>query len=492
MRNTLVMRSLARTTQPNLVRALGGRAWPEPRAIWPLAAALALLLASGMYWIGVPLIGTRSGWALPVDLGWSAWTRVVSYGLLSALGGAICLARALAALDGRRLGAWWQPRPLERPALAGLAALSLSIPLLFVFQFLIVDWRLVISVADQENDSLLLRLHLGYQLPDQHFPALPFAVGVATLGQRLTLLANVAGPGLLLPIAGGLLCLCGAYLAPRRAVVLSQPTEQNELATPRSGWRRALWLVAGLAALAILGRAPLGLAFAGWGQQALATGDDSAALNRLALAVAFDPDLDDSPGFHQARGEALTASGQKASRDAVLYQAAQYRAAGLDQAAWQEDTLLSAQFPGDALVRRDMVVTLEHLAEDASGGVLLPPDPEAQALDPASVLRAQTTDGPLPWLDRLLQIAPDSVYAHFVRGRIHVTDHSYELGVGDFHAVIAHDHDRDMLSATYTYLAFCYGGRGDYATERALLRRAVELDDGYYNTRAREAASGLH
>ncbi len=49
-----------------------------------------------------------------------------------------------------------------------------------------------------------------------------------------------------------------------------------------------------------------------------------------------------------------------------------------------------------------------------------------------------------------------------------------------------------MLSTAYTYLSFCETNLGNYAEGRALLIKAVNLDYGYYNAIAREAASGLH
>jgi len=102
----------------------------------------------------------------------------------------------------------------------------------------------------------------------------------------------------------------------------------------------------------------------------------------------------------------------------------------------------------------------------------------------------------LPWLDQLIPeggwSGAGGVYAHYMRGYILFLNHDYDLAASDFRSILRLANDADMDSASYTYQALCAGATGDDAQERELLRKAVGLDHGYYNTIARETASGLH
>jgi tetratricopeptide (TPR) repeat protein len=439
-------------------------------AIWSFLALVALLLAGSVSWIGVPLIQTTGSWAWPVDVGWGITNRIFSYGLLCLLAAGLCL--------GYTLVAAWQP--LRSYTLMLLGCLATAILLLFIWQFALVDLPQVSALAAQENQSLLIRGHLGYALAPQLLPMSPWHVLIATPGDRLILLVQLAQPGILLPLVAGLLCFGGAWT--RR---------QDARASKHRWYRRAGWIVLGLGVIVILGRAPTGLFIEHQGQQALAQGNYHAALDRFSQAVAITPTLATWPAFQQERGAALYLLGQTTNRDVGLYLAAYYRQLGALNQAWLEDETLARADPQDPLVRQDMVQTLEQLAQRDVGAAL--PITNMQAVQhPQIALQTRALDRALPWLDALIQVQPDNLYAYYLRGRIFFTAHAYELAAQDFQTILSLSRDSEMQSASYTYLALCRAGLGDYASERALLKKAIQLDSGYYNTTARETASGLH
>ncbi len=461
--------------------------------IWPILAIACLLMACYFAWVTVPLMPSLQGWVLPVDLGWGVRSRFLSYGLLSAFIACVLLGRSLIAFDW--VGYWfkcsarWRPHPLCSQSLMWMGWLSISPSLLFLFQFVLVDFRLVSALAAQENQSLLIRNHLGYHLANQHIALRSFQFGTATLGDRLVLLIDLADFGSILPLIGGLLCFYGAFVARRKRQIALRAHLYVRSRKPQA-WRAAFWLVVSVLGIILLGRAPLGLLFEHLGIQAVNAGDYQSALAYLARAEALNPAFAALPGFHQERGEALYQLHSRADLDAGLYLAAQYRAIGALNQAWLVDTALYQQYPHNASLQQDMELTLEMLAERFASARLTPVDEVQARRNPQ--LPLQLNNQAMIWLDKLLQLEPNHLYAHYLRGRILFATHNYELAARDFQLLLRLSSERNMQSTSYTYLAFCRGGVGDYAGERSLLQIAVELDDGYYNTTAREAASGLH
>jgi tetratricopeptide (TPR) repeat protein len=473
-----------------------GRALLAAGVIWPSLAIALLLLACVISWISVPPIHSYGGWELAIDLGWGVQSKLVSYGLLSLLIALICLGRTLAAFDWK--GYWfdhsapWRPRPLRPRSLLAMGWLATVPSLLFLFQFLLADLHLTTMLADQENLSLLIRQHLGYRLASQRLPMRPFQISSATLDDRLGLLIQLANLGVLLPLIGGVFCLYGAYQARRkREISLRARLYEGGVARTRSIWRRpAFWIAASILGLILLGRAPAGLVYEYFGRQALIAGQYQTALDLFSQAQALNPALDSMASFHQERGEALYRLHYQANLDVGLYLAASYRKAGALDQAWLQDQSLAQRYPHDALLQQDMAVTLEALIEHNTSVAQLPVNEEAAQQNPQ--LPIKITNKALGWLDKLLQLEPDNLYAHYLRGRIYFATHTYELATRDFEDTLTLSTDRDMQSAAYTYLAFCRAGVGDYVGERSFLEKAIELDNGYYNTTAREAASGLH
>jgi tetratricopeptide (TPR) repeat protein len=466
------------------------RALLETRAIWPLLAAACLIAAVALPWVRIPLIGATGALGLPLELGWGIHASVLSYGLLCLLIAAVCCAMGMLALlpraSGRALG---RPLPLRSPLLIMLGALALAIMALYVFQALLADFRLVGVWADQENQSLLIRYHLGYSLPRQLRTLQPFQVQTATVTDRLLLLVQVSTIGILLPALAGLLCLYGAWLA--RSDAGAEPRSSVE--TERTRRLRRITLVAAVAVgVIILARPPAALAAEKLGQDAVTGGDYAAAFDRFDWAERLNPTLTAFATFRAQRGEAQYVVGARTSEDASLYLAGQYRTQRSYLLAWGADFPLLQAHPDDPVVRQDTLLTLERIIESSTNVGLTPVDDEAAFRNPTVILKTEQVDSSMPWLDALLRIEPSNVYARYLRGRTLYALHAYELAGQDFQAILAVSHDAYARSAAYTYVALCRGGLGDYAAERVLLQQAVELDDGYYNTTARQAASGLH
>lgn len=466
------------------------RALLETRAVWPLLAAACLIAAVALPWVRIPLIGAMGALGLPLELGWGIHTSVLSYGLLCLLVAAVCGAAGLLALLPRAsVRALGRPLSLRVPLLVTLGALALAITALYVFQTLLADFRLIGVWADQENQSLLIRYHLGYALPRQLRALQPFQVETATVTDRLLLLVQVSTIGILLPALAGLLCLYGAWLA--RGDAATEPL--SSLETERARGVRLLMLGAAVAVgVIILARAPAALAAEKLGQDAVTGGDYAAAFARFDWAERLNPNLTAFATFRTQRGEAQYVLGARTSEDASLYLAGQYRTQRSYLLAWGADFPLLQAHPDDAVVRQDTLLTLERIIESSTNVGLTPVDDEAAFHNPTVILKTEEVDSSMPWLDALLRIDPSNVYARYLRGRTLFTLHAYELAGQDFQAILAVSHDAYARSAAYTYEALCRAGLGDYAAERELLQQAVELDDGYYNTTARQAASGLH
>lgn len=443
--------------------------------IWLVAGLVCAGLASAVRWMDVPLIQPYSGWALPIKLGWGAW---ISYGLLSALVAVVFAIRAVGLLR----------RPLAAGELRLLGWLCMAPSLLFAFQFLFADFRYVSTLARQESQYLSLLNYLGYKLPTQMLNMSAYQIDISSPEGRLALLAQLINPGALLPLIGGILVLIGARVVRLRgATPLATDTPVR-----RSPWRKVIWLGAGILALVLLGRAPLGLYFESRGSAALDRGSYATALANFARAETLDPGLAAMSDFRQERGRALYVLGHRDDLDVGLYLAAQARAlGGLDQAELVYKDL-SSRYGADPVLRDDEAQTLEQIALQNIRPVLIPASDEAPAQDPQIAAQTDRSDRALPALDALVQLEPDSVFARYMRGRVIFAQRAYEQAAQDFHAATRLARDPEMASTAYTYLAFCDIGLGNYADARVLLTKAEKLDDGYFNSTAREAASGLH
>jgi tetratricopeptide (TPR) repeat protein len=495
------------TTDAERISRRFGRVVRGTGIAWPALAVAFALAALALPWFSVPLIRSYSLWAIPVDLGWGVRIGFVSYGLMMAIIVLTTSGRALLALDwrmtrfGRRLGV--RPRPLTHRTLIGIGiALLAPLPML-IYQVTLADFNLAAAFAGQENQSLLIQEHLGYQIAAQHFPMQPFQIAIATPGERLYLLAQLADLTVFFPIVAALLCWYGAYHLRRSRAITLRAALYAVPPRPISRTRRRLWVGVAVFGVIVLGRAPLALLCEQLGVQATAAGAYGAAVADFGLAQVLNPSLANLLSFHEERGKALAPSHSDATLDVALYRAAQDRAAGSPDQAWHEDQQAQRHSGNDAALRQDMVLTLEMLVEQHANHGLSGADRKALRQAPLAPLYNAGTivpaaDQTLPWLDQLIAVQPTGrsgageVYAHYMRGYILFLNHDYDLAASDFRATLRLAGDADMDSASYTYQALCAGATGNYAQERDLLQKAVGLDHGYYNTIARETASGLH
>lgn len=447
-----------------------------------LLMVAALVAAVRISWLDVPLIQSYSGWRIAVDLGWGAHATGVSYSLVALVVAVCCFARIIVL-------PWW---PLTRRALIVMGVASASVTLLFALQFLFIDYRLVDQLARQESEYLATLAYLNYHMPAQLLVMHPFLIGDATLWDRVRLLAQLVNPGALFPLVGGLICLGGARFIQPRGTDQSLDGEQREGSVSWMRAQRISLALVGIIALVIIGRPLLGWVYDQFGQAALNAGEYSKALDDFGHAQTFMPRLADALSFHRDRGEALYLLGVRQNPDVGVFIASQERSGGDIMKALQAETSYAQVFPYDTALHQTTVNTLEEISFAIAVPRIAVADSETPVEQPTIALQVASADEALTYLDELVQNDPTSVYAHYVRGRLLMTQQTYALASRDFLAVIALTHDREMASSGYTYLAFCAEGQGDLAKARLLLMKAESLDDGYFNTTAREAVSGLH
>lgn len=458
-----------------------------------LAGTALLLCSLGLPWLQIPLLHGWAAWELPISLGWGLQSRAISYGLVGLLLTTLVLARILSDASWPfRFRSSRRPRLLTPQALLRIGVTTATLPLLFLFQFVLADFQLVSTVQDQENQAVLLRRHVSHTLPRQHLAVRSFHIDTADPGDRWRLLIMTGGPGLLLPVGAAVTFLYGAFLMRGR----ERKDERRPLTSSSSGRRRLIRrLVIGTGAAAViivLARAPSALIFLQLARSSLQAGDVHGAISLTDTALAVNPSLENLPALHLTAGEALYRIRAPQGEDVGLFRAAHDQAIGLFSLAWQEDVAMMQSAPDDPVVRHDTERTLEMLAEANSPVKLTPADQDTARKNALTPLQIKIVDKALPWLDRLIYLQQDNVYAHYLRGRILFTAHAYDAASRDFQAALSLTTDGNMRSESYTYLAFCRGGLQDYAGQRALLQIAVRLDKGYYNSVAHQALSGLH
>lgn len=452
--------------------------------IWAILSILGLFAASYAPWMAVPLIQVYRGWDIPINLGWGGVIPAINYGSVSLALGLIFLVRAA-------LVPW---KPLRRGSFVAMGVASFGVFGLFLFQFLFVDFQFVYQLWERESRYLVINNLLGYSMPAQYFAWNPFTFDMSGVGDRWNLFRQLINPGTLLPLVAALLCFFGAVFAPTKAALPQRALIHYPrfIERHRTAWRRGLVGVAIVLGALILARPIVAVRLYFDAQSAIKAGNYQPALVNLKRARQLLPTLDALPDFHQYRGEALYQLGQTQNLDSGLYLAAQYRNSTSLQQALQEDDMLYQRFPNSTLVRQDLALTLEMLANLYTSVKLLVPDNEALATQPQLAATIQIPATALPWLNQLLQIEPDNVYGYYLRGRILFSQQAYENSANDFAQVVNLSHDKEMKSTAYTYWAFCDVGRNNIQGARDLLFTAEKLDDGYFNTTAREALSGLH
>ncbi|HEX9035402.1 MAG TPA: hypothetical protein VF808_00260 [Ktedonobacterales bacterium] len=460
---------------------------------WALIGAMLLALAAVAPWLRVPLVRAYYAGDFHIQLGWGPRGVLPTYATVClALAGVFAL-RAITAWLSH--GEWASSIPWRRSLTArtciAMALISLSVSLLFVYQFTLVDFVSVTRMIGQYDQSSLIRPMFGYTLPQTIQPLAPFQMSGETPADRLGaliefVLSSTPNIGLFLPVLGSLVLLVGAYR--RRQAALANIADP-EHSLPR---RYVALLVVSLFAVMLLLRAPAGLVCQWFGVQSVNSGSPQAALNWFQRATTLTPTLQDLPTFHQEYGEAQYLAGAQNTLDAGLYLAQQYRdMVAVDQAV-TEDMLLAQRYPGNPQVTLDTTLSLEQSIVNQTNQALLPADNEQRTRYSQIAGMVYLNQSAMPSIDELLQVSPNNLYGHYLRGRILYAQGAFEPAAVEFDTVLTLTSDDSTKSSAYTFLAFCADGLGDYTSGRAYLAKAENLDSGYYNTTARQAASGLH
>jgi len=439
--------------------------------VMPLVAGCVMACASVLPWLSDPLGTDYSAWSLPVDLGLQIHMGIFNYGLL-------CLCCAIYAL--LVACANWRPFRgsnyfVRQQLTAGLLCL---VPVaLFLVQYLFIDVSSINMLTQHMIQQLLIQNRFGYNVAPQRIVLQPFTLDTSFLGERLSLLTDLASLSLLLP------CLsCWMLIYTRRFF-------KTPHAVPLGKHRGPLWsaclLLCIVISLMVLGRAPVAMLCEYQARAGLAAGDYQPALSWLDAALFLNPELDQAAYFHVERGQAeyFLQTAQQ-NDDTHVYLAWAYRKQGDYLDAYQELQLAWHPQHTPSWVVSEMSITLEWLAEFIQPPKGSPPGPPVARLD--------NDDGALPWVQLLMQADPTNVYGHYDVGRLQYDLHNYAACMAQMSIVIQSSANNDVQSSAYTYIALSYAGQGNYGDSRALLFKAVQLDPNYYNNTAREELSGLH
>jgi hypothetical protein len=433
------------------------------QSIVPALIGCALLCASCLSWLKEPLGSIYTAWELPIDIGWQLRVGFLNYGLL-------CTVIALYAW----LVAWanWKPfrgyeRFLQGHSMVGI--LCILPVVLFVLQYLCADIQAMTLLARHKTQVLLIEQHFGYRVTDPLIELDPQALDASTLNERLQLLVDQAGIGLLVP------CICAWAALDYRRLFKLVPSSTTTIRCSR------LMIALFVFLIALLGRAPVALICENEGRVSLASGNYVSALNWFAAAQFFNPQLEQTAFFHRERGEAqYFLAPQHLNDDSRLYLAAVYREQGAYLDAYQQMLSVWSLQPTATWTVEEMSVTLEQLVE-ATRPLYGPPEQ-----------RVKRNTHVLPWLQLLARVDPTGIYSPYLTGRIAYELHNYTTGVQLMAQVLRLSSDTDVASSAYTYAALSQAGLANHKEARMLLLKAVLLDPNYRNNTAREELSGLH
>lgn len=468
-----------------LVQWLGQWPWQEGKADRGrfLLACLLMLGASGLPWLADPLQGGCSPWQTPLVPAWSLaapntiGAALTSVGAGSFMAALLCLGCALK--PSAHQGLW-------RYRLAGASCL---LPLcLFLLHFTAVDTRQGDLLAYHKLEALLIRRHLGYNLPRDWLPVTaPFALDMTALHWRVVLLVDQLRPGAVLPLIGLSLWFPLQQPDPKRS--------DDKVRPRRLAWGCAwhpLWVTValGVGLLPALS-APLWSLLATWqASLAIASGEYQQALGRLETVRWLAPGTVDSVTYEEQLGQSLFGLEAHSQREAVsfaaahslLQQRAYLRAYQLLFPHWLAHTQRQ-QDPPESWLTTALSEALEGLVEAAW---------PSRTLSADMLERNHRLSMALVWLRRLAQVNPASLYAHYLLGRADYELRNYPDCLTEMRRASTLSADNDLRSSAYTYMGLAEIALGRSVQGREALLRALALDPDYHNNTAREALSGLH
>lgn len=449
----------------------------RPRAgrstLVPAVAGTLMLGTSLLPWLNDPLNKTKLAWNVSIDIGWQFHIGIFNYGLLCL----ICAGCAFAAAFVN-----WKTSRSHLPPVSrwtGRAGWLCLLPvLLFLLQYLFADLTAINHLAQHRVQMLLIQRHFGYAVALPLIPIDPRAFSSSTLLMRLELLVDQISIGPLLPIISAWLLIA----AQRRSPV---GPAQKHRTTRFLGWGFALAL------LIVCGRAPASVACEYSAKVALAQGNYAQALQWLDRAVVLNPQLDGMTYYHAQRGEALYYLQPGQLNDEIRFYLADASHQEKDNLnAYRELSIVWQTHRALPWVQDEMNIVLTNLAENVG--------PLSNTRGGGFNVRVITSQAEqkhdevaLSWLQVLSYADPTNIYSRYMMGRIDYDLGNYSASAAQMAQVIAQNHNADIQSSAYTYMALSDAGRGDYIDERLLLLQAVALDPAYWNNTAREELSGL-
>ncbi len=462
------------------------RIWALYRVVMQSIAGSIMLIASLLPWLLYPTGERFSAWQLPVDLGWQLHSPLFNYGLLC-LGCACSIFFLPFKACQTLLRAEQTDKTLDRmrktfypsAKYAGLVAfLCLLLPLLLLWQYLVIDMQIIAALTRGELQLLLIKTHLGYGVADQFAPIQSLAFHPLDFTERLGLLLDHISIGLFLPLVSAAILLSECVLRPKNRALAAHKLAIHK----KEKYLLRFPFIALLSFLAIivLGRSPAALLCTYQAEHSLSTGDYNAVLQWLDTARLLNPSLDQLAIYHIERGQAeYFLHSQQLNLESRAYLAAYYRQQNDLLSSYQELIEARQQYPHTQWLTDELGISIERLAE-------LSTPLKGQKID------LLDNDAPaLSWLYQLEQIDPTNVYAHFTIGRVLYDAHNYAQCESEMRFVLSLNRLNDVQSSAYTYMALSRIGLGEPLVAREYLFKAQNLDPEYRNNTARQNISGL-
>ncbi len=267
-------------------------------SIFPALAGCILVYASRVPWLKDPDGKIYSAWDIPINIGWQFHTPILSYGLLcSCCAIYVFLVACANWLACRRMGGSFARGSLKDGYV--LSALLCLLPVgLFLAQFLIFDVLWIDQLAQHQDQTLLINLHLGYNIYALHFLITPFTLDTANIQGRIKLLVDQMSFGSLLA------CLSASLLLSYRCSHLFKLHRSDPAPKKRHGlvWRMGIALLV-VVCLGLLGRVPAAMVCEAEASASLTQADYAQASRWLDRALFLNPVLDQLSSYHIQRGQ---------------------------------------------------------------------------------------------------------------------------------------------------------------------------------------------
>jgi tetratricopeptide (TPR) repeat protein len=459
------------------------RSWAPYRIILPGIAGVLMLVASIFPWFNDPNGMHLTAWQLPVDLGWQLRFGIVNYGTLCTFCTFYIFFVSKQAWNVHQAQRSADPASLLMTSHLSLTRcyrraglLCLVPPLLFLFQFLLVDMGMIAEMTRNQIQLELARYHFGYPFAPELILILPFTLYQLHMTSRLAILLDQTDIGMFVPLLCTLIMFMARSFLPRASTAARIARQQYVMP-----YRRRIELViVALLAVIVLGRAPFALANVYQAEHLLSIGNYTAALSWLDHAQQLNPSLDTLSEYHIARGQAwYFLHPQQPDAESSAYLSSYYLAQNDVFTSYQELKNTWSTYPHTSWLRDATSLSLAELAEMQN------------PLKGPKQVRLRRDEPALPWLDELLSVDQNNFYAQFTEGRILYELHDYSECEAHMRMVLNINRSAELQSAAYTYIALSRFGLHDFANAREYLYKAQDFDPTYHNNTARQHISGM-